>query len=321
MGTALKMRNNQMDGTHSPIDAAISSMWGIGRFDNINCFFDEGSKMGFMMFELNHKVTSHMLSGIKLNGYAIPVIHEPCPADIDAQILKDRDWLISSLDEANRFEGVRVIKRSIDLAHDLGSQVVVVHCGHIPGLREMEDQLWALYRAGKAGTPEYAEMKDEVVRKKTGRAEATLEVVHHSLEELAGYAGQLGIRLGLENRYHLSDFPGLDEMKTLLEGLDQDIVGFWYDVGHAQTLSRLGFYPHEDWLHNFESRMFGVHLHDVIGLDDHHTPGSGEVDWDMVASHLPKDIFHTLEVQTFNSPQQIKTGLNFLLEKGCIAYS
>jgi sugar phosphate isomerase/epimerase len=109
-------------------------------------------------------------------------------------------------------------------------------------------------------------------------------------------------------------------MKELLETLDEDIVGFWYDVGHAYTLNRLGFYPHEDWLHSFESRMLGVHLHDVKGLDDHHAPGCGEVDWDMVVSHLPKDIFHTLEVQTFNSPQQINNSLHFLLEKGCLSY-
>jgi len=261
-----------------------------------------------------------MLDGINLKDYSIPVVHEPCPADINAQILKARDWLISSLDEANRAEGMKLIKRSIDLAHHLGSQVVVVHCGHILGLREREDWLWTLFREGKFKSPEYEEIKEGLIQLRSSRTAPVLEAVQRSLAKLVEYAHPFGIRLGLENRYHFSDFPGMGEMDALLDVFDEETVGFWYDSGHAHTLDRLGFYPHEAWLQRFGARLLGTHLHDVKGLDDHHAPGSGEVDWDMVASRLPVGIYRTLEVQNFNSLQQIKDGMQFLIDKKCLFY-
>jgi len=302
------------------VDAAISTMWGIGRFDHLSDFFDQATEIGFAKFELNHKVSSQMLAGIELEDYMIPVVHEPCPADIDAQILRERDWLVSSLDETNRIAGVRIVQRSIDLAYNLGSDMVVVHCGHIPGLREMENPLWALFQAGKTGTPEYQEVKDGLLRAKADRTAPVLEAVQRSLAELAEYARPFGVRLGLENRYRFSDFPGLDEMEALLDSQSEEIFGFWYDVGHAQALDQLGFYPHEAWPRRFGTRLFGAHLHDVKVLEDHHVPGLGDVDWNMVASYLSGGIYHTLEVQNFNSLQQIRDGIQFLIDKKCLFY-
>jgi len=97
-----------------------------------------------------------------------------------------------------------------------------------------------------------------------------------------------------------------------------DRIGFIYDVGHAHTLDRLGFYPHKEWLERFSSRMIGMHLHDVIGIVDHYAPGLGEVDFDMIVPYLPENAFRTCEIQTFNAPEQVKAGLKFLAEHGCI---
>ncbi len=97
-----------------------------------------------------------------------------------------------------------------------------------------------------------------------------------------------------------------------------DRLGFLYDVGHAQTLDRLGFSPHEEWLKRYASRIIGVHLHDVTGVDDHRAPGLGEVDFRMVASYLPKEAYRALEVQSFNTPEQIKAGMQILVDTGCV---
>ena len=98
-----------------------------------------------------------------------------------------------------------------------------------------------------------------------------------------------------------------------------DEIGFIYDVGHAQTLDRLGFYPHEEWLKRFSTRIIETHLHDVIGTTDHLAPGLGEVDFDMVARYLPAQAIRTCEFQDINSYEQVKSGLNFLAAKGCIS--
>jgi sugar phosphate isomerase/epimerase len=125
--------------------------------------------------------------------------------------------------------------------------------------------------------------------------------------------------LGLENRYHYLEFPSPDELEQLLGLAGPDRLGFIYDVGHAQALSRLGFYPHDDWLKRFSRRIIGTHLHDVSSLQDHLVPGEGEVDFDLIAAYLPKDAFRTLEFQEPHTQEQVKAGLKFLEQHGCIA--
>ena len=89
-------------------------------------------------------------------------------------------------------------------------------------------------------------------------------------------------------------------------------------MGHAQHLSRLGFYPFEEWLERFASRIIGTHLHDVIGLQDHYPPGLGGVDFDTVAAYLPENAFRTCEISEIYTPLQVKAGLNYLFDHGCI---
>jgi sugar phosphate isomerase/epimerase len=301
-------------------NVALSTMWGIGQFDHLADFFAAGQQIGVQQFELNHKVNSAMLAGLDLTRYCIGSVHEPCPADISAGTLDDRNWLISAPDEERRRQGVRAVQRSIDLARELGARAVVVHAGKVDVDSQLEKTLWRLFEAGQAQTPPYNEAKDRLMTARAAQAEANLEAVQRSLVELAEYAGRLGIRLGIENRYHYREIPSWDELGRLLEAVGDERVGFWYDVGHAHALERLGFYAHEAWLQRYASRMIGVHLHDVIGLKDHQAPGSGEVDWKLVANYLPNDvIIRACEFRHYLTSEQVVAGLQFLADKGCIA--
>jgi hypothetical protein len=80
----------------------------------------------------------------------------------------------------------------------------------------------------------------------------------------------------------------------------------------------MGFHAHEEWLRRFSACIVGTHLHDVIGIDDHQFPGSGQIDWAMVARYLPADAMRTCEFQNFNSPDQVVAGLQWLVDKECI---
>jgi sugar phosphate isomerase/epimerase len=257
-----------------------------------------------------------MLAGLSLDG-TIASIHEPCPADVSMGVLKKRDWLISALDEENRRQGVAAVMRSIDLAHELGAGVVVVHPGRVDIGEALESTLHRLYREGKAELPEYAQAKERMVTARAAQAEANMQSVRRSLVEIAGYAAQKGVRLALENRYHYFEIPLPDELEELLSmGLDG--VGHWHDVGHAKVLENLGLGAHEEWLRRFADRTLGVHLHDVVGLTDHLAAGLGQMDWEMVARYLPVEALRTCEFQYTNSPEQVAAGVQWLAEKGCI---
>ncbi|MBI5034356.1 MAG: sugar phosphate isomerase/epimerase [Chloroflexi bacterium] len=296
-------------------DVALSTMWGIQRFNTLDEFFKQARALGFNRFELNHAIDSKMMAG--MNGYKIASVHEPCPADVSVNELKNRNWLVSATDQVKRRKGVEAIQRSIDLAVKLGASTVIVHPGKVDIDTALDTKLRDLYHAGKVETPQYQKLKLEHMEARVAQARFNLSAVRQSIIELAEYADERGIKLGLENRYHYFEIPSPDELDTLLN-LGFKNVGFWYDVGHAETLERMGYYAHEEWLRRFSTRIIGTHLHDVIGIDDHQSPGSGQIDWAMVAHYLPADALRTCEFQNFNSAEQVAAGLRWLKEKECI---
>jgi sugar phosphate isomerase/epimerase len=299
-------------------DASLSTMWARNNFHDLRDFFRAARQMGFARIELNHQVDSGMLSGIDLSDFKFSSIHEPCPADISVDTLKSRDWLVSAPDEDNRRQGVAAVKRSIDLAQDLGVSVVVVHSGNVLADMRLENRLRDLFAAGMLMSDEFQTLKTEMINARSAKVEPRLEAVKNSLLELLEYASHYGICLGLENRYHFMDIPNPDEMEQLL-GLSQiDRIGFVYDVGHAQALDRLMFYAHVDWLKRFSHRMIGVHLHDILGVNDHYPPGQGEIEYDTIAPYLSHSAFRTLELHPRTTPEQVQAGLRFLAIHGCV---
>jgi len=299
-------------------DLALSSMWGIGRFPGLADFITAAEALGFSRFELNHAVNSAMLKDVHWNGRCIPSVHEPCPADISTATLKAHNWLISAPAEANRLRGVAAVRRSVDLACELSAKVVIVHPGQVDIDPELESLVRRLYEQGRSGEPEFSRARDRLVAARAQQAEINLRSVRQSLLELAEYAARRNIRLGLENRYYYQEIPLPDELDDLLHLGCGDVIGYWYDVGHAQALENLGLVSHEEWLRRFAGQMVGVHLHDIIGLADHRPAGSGQINWDMVARYLPGGVLRTCEFQASSSPDQVAAGVRWLVEKGCV---
>ena len=300
-------------------DVSLSTMYAIRNFPGLSDFIEFARRAGFAHIELNHKVTSAMLEGIPLERSSIRSVHEPCPADIGEAELKEHDWLISSTDELCRVEGVRAIRRSIDLASLVGAKAIIIHAGEVlRDVRKLERQLRKMIDAGEQGSQEYGFIKEEMIALRKQAAAAGFESVKKSLVELLEYAAPHGICLGLENRYHYLEYPSPDEIEVLLGMAGPDEIGFIYDAGHAYTLDALGFTPHTEWLERFSARIIGTHLHDLRNTTDHFAPGLGTIDFRQIAAYLPKNAFRTCEIQTFNSPEQVKASLKLLAEQGCI---
>jgi len=304
----------------NPTDASLSTMWAINNYPDLNVFFHVSRELGFQKIELNHQIDSSMLSQVHLDHVQFSSIHEPCPADIPTKELVDRDWLISSPAEASRKHGVDAVRNSIRLAHRLGAPVVVVHCGNVTTNTAPESALRKLFEAGLSKSEEYLDIKSRYIQTRELLASPRLEAVKKSLNELLDYADLHQVKLGLENRYHYMDIPSLDEMQELLNLADAGRLGFIYDVGHAQALDRLGFSAHADWLNRFSPRMLGAHLHDVIGVSDHLSPGLGEIDFKLISAYIPENSFRTLELNPGNTLAQVKQGLRLLVDDGCINY-
>jgi sugar phosphate isomerase/epimerase len=245
-------------------------------------------------------------------------VHEPCPLSISPDEQKSRGWLISTPDEEKRKHGVESVIRSIDLAHRLGAPLLIVHSGQVSTPHNMENRLRKLYQAGAKDSLDYEAIKQRMIAERAQAAGPHLDAVKKSLLELMAYASTLGVRLGLENRDRWDHIPNLEEMEELLSLGSPENLGFWFDCGHAAKMDQLGFFSFESWLQRFSTRMVGCHLHDMYGLEDHLSPGMGDMDFDLIARYLPDDILRTLELHPRLTAQQVMDGVRTLSEKGLV---
>ncbi len=62
--------------------------------------------------------------------------------------------------------------------------------------------------------------------------------------------------------------------------------------------------------------LVGVHLHDVNGYSDHHVPGIGGVDFDLLKKYLKKDTIKILEIHPRETEKDLMGGVDFLKNMG-----
>ncbi len=298
---------------------SLSTMWAKGRFDHMAGFVAKAEALGFTHVEANASVSPLMLG--ELIEIAVPIssIHSPCPAALSSRGTPVSSLSLSSLDESERIEAISFTKQTIDLASSVSARAVVLHMGEVPLDRSLQDRLHRLYTERQAQTKEYGQAKEELVYRRTSRVPPYLDAARRSLRELSEYGRQKGIMLGLETRFHLHEIPNMDEMAELLNEVPGHPVGYWHDVGHAEVQQRLGFGSHEEWLSRFKHRMIGIHLHAVLGISDHHAPGKGDMDWQMVAKYLPPGIVKVCEIGEWNDEEQMQRVGSFLQKAGIVS--
>jgi len=215
-------------------------------------------------------------------------------------------------------EAVSFTKQTLDLAASVKARAIVLHMGEVPINLGLQDRLRKLYDRGYAQTKEYSQAKEELVYQRISKAPPYLGAARKSLQELSKYSRQKGIMLGLETRFHLHEIPNMDEMAELLEEVSESLVGYWHDVGHAEVQQQLGFSLHEEWLSRFRDRIVGVHLHDILGISDHHAPGKGNMNWQMVAKYLSPGIVKVCEIGEWNNEDQVQDVVKFLQKEGVL---
>ncbi|MFC5529805.1 sugar phosphate isomerase/epimerase family protein [Cohnella yongneupensis] len=89
------------------------------------------------------------------------------------------------------------------------------------------------------------------------------------IKRITEEAEQLGVNVALENVKNLSN------LAYVLEQVDSQRIGFCYDCGHHYR-----FYPGDDLLSKYGSRLMALHLHDNNGsYAQHGLPFDGTTDW------------------------------------------
>jgi len=300
------------------LEVSLSTMWAKGRFSHMMEFVAKAKELGFTHVEANASVSPRMLSELLKTAVPFSSIHAPCPAVLSSRGIPVSSLSLSSPDESERTEAVAFIKKTIDLAANVKARAIVLHMGETPIDLTLRDKLYQLCNGGHTQIEEYRHAKEKLISQRILHVPPYLDAARKSLHELCEYSQQKGIMLGLETRFHPNEIPNIDEMAELLNGVPETVAGYWHDVGHAEVQQQLGFSLHEEWLSRFQDRLIGIHLHDIHGISDHHVPGRGNMNWEMIARYLPSGVVKVCEIGEWNDEDQMRGVVKFLQKKGII---
>lgn len=273
----------------------------------------EMAELGYRQVELSHGIRISLVPGI-LRALADKVvevssIHNFCPLPSGVQQAAPNFYQPSAPRTGERQLWLNYSKKTLDFAREVKAQRVVFHSGSAwffwghpdERLERLEKEFMSRENADYAligDDPAYALAREAVLRKVRRKAKKMQPRVAAGLTLLVEQARLAGVRIGVENREGILEFPLDRGMADFLESLgNPDVFGYWHDSGHAQLKEMMGVMPHQELLEANQARLVGFHLHDVSREGrDHQAPGSGVVDLKMVARYFRPEAPIVLEL-------------------------
>lgn len=299
---------------------ALSTSWQSDKSATVQEMFAAFKNLGIKEIELSYRISEAMfqqLKGpLKRSGVKVVSVHNyfPIPS-VRAGAKGSGDlFLLSSLDNAERQNAIQYTTKTIKYAAELGAGAVVLHCGVV----EMNHQMHMLYQYFNSNSLDSEEAQIFIrnkLKEWDNRKPNHMNSLLASLDRLVPVAEKQGVLLGLENRYHYHELPGLDDFGSIFTNFQGAPIGYWHDTGHAHANEILGFIPRNALLQNYADQLIGVHLHDAIGLDDHIPPGSGEIDFQAIKPYLKSDTIKVIEIKPGLPSAGVLEGIRFVRER------
>ena len=191
--------------------------------------------------------------------------------------------------------------------------MVVLHCGRV-GIPDLTRQLINLYNQGLKEQADFIKLKEVMIHQRNRHAAAFFEQALNSLDELNAYAKIKNVFLGVETRFYHCEIPDISEIGVILKKFCNSQIYYWHDTGHAQLMENLGFLKHKDFLDLYGDRLIGVHLHDILGCQDHLAPLAGEIDFTLLKPYLGKDTLKVIEAHSPATAKDLIKSRDFLSE-------
>lgn len=242
------------------IGASTLSIYGEKIEDNLEFF----ENLNLKYVEILHQYPCEEINLDILNSYNLKyTVHSP--------IL---DLNIASLNSTMSKCSINDVKKSIDLANTLDSEIVIVHPGIIPFLsRKFEKEV-------------YHKSKE-------------------SIKEIGNYANDLGVIATIENMPNIDgfiykDIVKLDELLTSLE------MSMTLDIGHACTA---GFLENQTYFDSIKH----IHLSDNFGSDDTHLAlGEGSINFKAMIELFERKKYEGIYMIEVNDKNSVEKSLEYL---------
>ncbi|MFQ6116820.1 MAG: sugar phosphate isomerase/epimerase family protein [Candidatus Bipolaricaulia bacterium] len=198
------------------------------------------------------------------------------------------DINLASLNPLIREASARQLLECLQLAHDLGAEIAVVHPGELPG--DYPGELLPRAREGLIS----------------------------SLKEALELAEDLGVTLALENKARGRNrgvIQSAREHLELVEALDSPRCRIAFDVGHAHTFG-LGL---EEYMKKILPYLVEVHLHDNDGSGDQHRPlGAGTIDFRSLLEALAREGYRGPLILEMGSVKELRQCREYLVQRASL---
>lgn len=301
---------------------SLSTCWNSPRHTDGYEMIAEIAALGFSHAELSHGIRLSLVPGIMraLDEGLIKIssTHNFCPLPPGVNSAAPNLFTPSSADDRIIMQWDRYTRRSIDFANQVGAKIMVAHLGDVEfGWGDPSKGVHAVMEGRNADTERGLEKLRKVaadcVVKAKKRKDDYWDRVLSNLDHMVPIAKEKGLTIGAEVREKCvelpfdTDFPELFEKFPAGSGLD-----YWHDVGHAHLKEKMGLIDHEEHLELLGHRLAGFHVHDVSGFKDHQPPGTGEINFEMVARFMKPGHLLVLELHPRLSPNEIVEARYFL---------
>ncbi len=269
--------------------------------------------LGFQNIELGHGIRLSLVDGIlKMHEKGlvkISSLHNFCPLPVEITRASPDCYQISAASQSERERAIRHTFQTIDFAKRLGAKFVVMHLGSVP-IDDYTTKLVKMAEVGMMMTKQFVRTKLEAVKSRESNQASPFQRAKESLRRITDYAGEKGIKLGVESRHSYEEIPSETEMLEVLAEFLPPTVGYWHDFGHVQVKHNLSFLDHVSWMQKVANRLIGCHLHDTKWPGrDHMAPFTGDVEYEKLLPLLPPDMLFVFEMSPRRTPEEITTSL------------
>jgi len=267
--------------------------------------------LGFDRVELGHGIRISLMEGIlkvfKEGRVRFSSLHNFCPLPIEITRASPDCYQFSSPEPRERERALKHTFQTIDFAVRLEAPFVVLHLGRAP-IDDYTGKLVEMCENGLGQSRGFVKEKLECIKKRELKVPPFFARSLDALRQIADYAGERGITLGVESRHSYEEIPSESEMLEVLEEFTEPHVGYWHDFGHVQVKHNLAFLDHVEWLGQVAPRLVGCHLHDTQWPGrDHMAPFQGEVEYSKLIPLLPPDTLFVFEMSPRRTAEEITT--------------
>jgi sugar phosphate isomerase/epimerase len=279
---------------------AISTSWNSSRHTEGENMVDELKELGFRQIELGHGIRVSQIEGVlkRVEKRKIQVmsLHNFCPMPVEIMGDSPDCYTFTSHRETDRKRAIKLTFQTIDYAQRLGAKYVVLHGGTVP-MKDYTTPLLEMVAQGELNTKHYAALKIEALAERWKQGKFYVERTVEALKAICDYAGERGVKLGLESRDTIEHIPFETEFDDIFDAVGAPNLGYWHDWGHTHIKHNLSLLDHRQWLERWGPRAFGSHIQDVIWPDhDHRAPFMGEIDFDTLMPLLAPDAHRVWEL-------------------------